>query len=301
MGSSLLNMKLRGKNVRSAAICGELYCGELCCTSKILRSRSVTCCYKHKKAAVFTNKVDADELSDIVDDCACDLERRTQYVPEVWDVTQEPAVLTHFDLPQSTLDFLLTLTPPPPVEDPVLPKHQRKCKTLVLDLDETLVHSSLQQTLDSDFQFSVNIPDAGPRTVYVKTRPFLSQFLEYASSLFEIVVFTASPTMYANKVFDLIDPERRMIDHRMFRHHCHLHKGNYVKDLSALGRDLSKVVIIDNAVEAMGFQLHNGIFIESFLGSPADTSLLQMNTFLDMMDEARDVRTAVAQFYELFD
>jgi len=169
--------------VRSAAICGELYCGELCCTSKILRSRSVTCCYKHKKAAVFTNKVDAVELSDIVDDCACDLERRTQYVPEVWDVTQEPAVLTHFDLPQSTLDFLLTLTPPPPVEDPVLPKHQRKCKTLVLDLDETLVHSSLQQTLDSDFQFSVNIPDAGPRTVYVKTRPFLSQFLEYASSL----------------------------------------------------------------------------------------------------------------------
>jgi len=185
MGSSLLNMKPRGKNVRSAAICGELYCGELCCTSKILRSRSVTCCYKHKKAAVFTNKVDADELSDIVDDCACDLERRTQYVPEVWDVTQEPAVLTHFDLPQSTLDFLLTLTPPPPVEDPVLPKHQRKCwyelhlnkiisttllpgKTLVLDLDETLVHSSLQQTLDSDYQFSVNIPDAGPRTVYVK-------------------------------------------------------------------------------------------------------------------------------------
>ena len=113
---------------------------------------------------------------------------RTQpslYVPEVWDVTQEPAVLTHFDLPQSTLDFLLTLTPPPPVEDPVLPKHQRKCwykiflneiittnilpgKTLVLDLDETLVHSSLQQTLDYDYQFSVNIPDAGPRTVYVK-------------------------------------------------------------------------------------------------------------------------------------
>ena len=41
-------------------------------------------------------------------------------------------------------------------------------KTLVLDLDETLVHSSLQQTLDSDFQFKVNIPDAGPRTVYVK-------------------------------------------------------------------------------------------------------------------------------------
>ena len=78
-------------------------------------------------------------------------------------------------------------------------------------------------------------------------------------------------------------------------------QGNYVKDLSALGRDLSKVVIIDNAVEAMGFQLHNGIFIESFMGSSSDTSLLQMETFLNMMDEAGDVRSAVAQFYEIFD
>ena len=74
-----------------------------------------------------------------------------------------------------------------------------------------------------------------------------------------------------------------------------------MKDLSALGRDMSKVVIIDNAVEAMGFQLHNGIFIESFLGSPSDNYLLQMRSFLDMMEEANDVRTAVAKFYELFD
>ena len=80
----------------------------------------------------YTSKVDADELSDIVDDCACDIKMRRNeqamslYVPEPWDVTQEPAVLAHFDLPQSTLDFLLSLTPPPPVEDPVLPKHQRK-------------------------------------------------------------------------------------------------------------------------------------------------------------------------------
>jgi len=304
-----MKMKVKMTN-RKSELCSELCCMNKEC-KKMLRNRSVGyCCRGHmvcmdnvvpQKVDIveYSSKVDAEEMTNIVDDCACDLKMRTN--DKVWDVEQEPAVLQHFDLPQSTLDFLNSLTSPPPVEVPALPKHQRKGKTLVLDLDETLVHSTLKNTEDADFQFTVNIPEAGPRTVYVKTRPYLTQFLQYASSLFEIVVFTASPTMYANRVFDLIDPDRNLIDHRMFRHHCHLHKGNYVKDLSALGRDLSKVVIIDNAVEAMGFQLHNGIFIESFMGSSADTSLLQMETFLNMMEEAGDVRSVVAQFYELFD
>ena len=41
-------------------------------------------------------------------------------------------------------------------------------KTLVLDLDETLVHSSLQYVPDADIQFDLNVPDVGWRTVYVK-------------------------------------------------------------------------------------------------------------------------------------
>jgi len=274
----------------------------------MLRNRSVGfCCrenleiQKSAPSVEYSSKVDAEEMSTIVDDCACDIKMRSTNVVQAWDITQEPALLQNFDLPQHTLDYILSLSSPPPVEVPALPKHRRKDKTLVLDLDETLVHSTLKSIDDADFQFEIKVPDSGLQTVYVKTRPYLTQFLQYASSLFEIVVFTASPTMYANRVFDLIDPERSLIDHRMFRHHCHLHQGNYVKDLSALGRDFDKVVIIDNAVEAMGFQLHNGILIENFMGSASDTSLLQMKEFLNMMDQARDVRDAVVQYYELFD
>ena len=74
-------------------------------------------------------------------------------------------------------------------------------------------------------------------------------------------------------------------------------QGQYVKDLSALGRDLSKVAIIDNTLEAMVFQLHNAVFIESFLGATSDTSLLQMMSFLKIMDLTNDVRNAVSQLY----
>jgi len=104
---------------------------------------------------------------------------------------EEPAVLQCYDLPACSLQFLLTLSPPPPVELPALPSYQRKEKTLVLDLDETLVHSQLGQTAAADFQFDLQVPEAGRQTVFVKVRPFLSQFLQVAANLFELVVFTA--------------------------------------------------------------------------------------------------------------
>lgn len=80
---------------------------------------------KFQKIVEYSSKVDADEMSNIVDDCACDIKMRST-AGSLWDTDQEPAILTHFDLPQSTLEFLQTLTAPPPVEVPALPKHQRK-------------------------------------------------------------------------------------------------------------------------------------------------------------------------------
>ena len=64
------------------------------------------------------------------------------------------------------------------VEVFALPMKQKQCsKTLVLDLDETLVHSSLHYVADADVVMDLQVPDAGLKTVYVKSRPFLEQFL----------------------------------------------------------------------------------------------------------------------------
>ena len=66
----------------------------------------------------------------------------------------------------------------PPVEWSPLPRLARDgLKTLVLDLDETLVHSSLKFQPDADLVFQLSVPDAGLQTVYVKIRPFVEEFL----------------------------------------------------------------------------------------------------------------------------
>lgn len=78
----------------------------------------------------------------------------------------------------------------------------------------------------------------------MKKRPGLDEFLQKSSELYEIVVFTASVEYYAGPVLDAID-RKRCISHRLYREHCVRVDGEFVKDLSRLGRDISKVVIID--------------------------------------------------------
>lgn len=122
--------------------------------------------------------------------------------------------------------------------------------TLVFICAETLVHSTLDHCDDADFTFPVFF-NMKEHTVYVKQRPFLRTFLERVAEMFDIVVFTASQSIYAEQLLDVLDPDGKLICQRFYRESCIFSDGSYTKDLTVLGVELSKVAIIDNSPQVI--------------------------------------------------
>ena len=87
--------------------------------------------------------------------------------------------------------------------------------------------------------------------------------------------------MYAERLLAILDPDGRLIDHKLYRDSCLNVEGNYLKDLNVLGRDLTRTVLVDNSPHAFGYQLDNGIPIESWFDDRADTELLKLIKFLE--------------------
>ena len=172
---------------------------------------------------------------------------------------------------------------------PMRPEHSNR-KTLVLDLDETLVHSVFHPVPGADMVVTVLV-EGIPTTVYVHKRPGVDEFLKAAAKLFEVVIFTASVQPYADALVDLLDPSGELCHHRLFRGSCVWWKSSYVKDLSLLGRDLSKSIIVDNSPLSYAFQPENALPILSFYEDRSDVELYKMISVLEKLAAADvDVR-----------
>ena len=146
---------------------------------------------------------------------------------------------------------------------PYLPKkneNEKREYCLVLDLDETLVHYMEEEDKDN---------------AYVKVRMGVGEFINALSKYCEIVIFTASTQYYADIVIDGLDCKDK-IDYKLYRQHTDFIDGTHIKDLSKLGRNLSKIIIIDNLEDNYVLQPKNGLNIIDFEGDENDNELIYL-------------------------
>jgi len=170
---------------------------------------------------------------------------------------------------------------PSPFLKKLPPEIETSTYTLVLDLDETLVH----------FFYT---PSGGTFLI----RPFCLQFLEEMAKIFEIVIFTAALKDYADSILDILDPNKILINYRLYRHHTSLSGITFCKDLSKIGRDLSRTIIIDNLADNFKLQPNNGIPISTWIDDMKDTQLNDLGKILKNLIEKKpnDLRPIIKKF-----
>ncbi|XP_019409098.1 PREDICTED: carboxy-terminal domain RNA polymerase II polypeptide A small phosphatase 1 [Crocodylus porosus] len=151
----------------------------------------------------------------------------------------------------------------------------------------------LQPVSNADFIIPVEI-DGVIHQVYVLKRPHVDEFLQRMGQLFECVLFTASLAKYADPVADLLD-KRGAFRARLFRESCVFHRGNYVKDLSRLGRDLRRVLIVDNSPASYVFHPDNAVPVASWFDNMADTELRDLLPFFEGLSRVDDVYSVLRQ------
>ena len=174
----------------------------------------------------------------------------------------------------------------------------KKLKTLILDLDETLIHSTATTTTNcSDFDFIVEVlVNRASCIYYVYKRPNLDYFLNVVSNWYNLVIYTASVKEYADPVVNLIDETGKFFKRRFFRSDCtKTPSAHYLKDISIVdGGDISKICLLDNSAASFAFYPDNAIPIESWKEDPNDSALLDLLPFLDALRFVDDVRSILS-------
>ena len=176
---------------------------------------------------------------------------------------------------------------------PKSPEYLNK-KTLLLDLDETLVHASFISFPKNDIVLNVNF-DGTFYKIYVLVRPGAEEFIKNISQYYELVIFTASLSKYASPLLDLLDKEKK-IQHRLYRESCTLLNGVYIKSLKKIGRNMKDLIIVDNSPLAYAFDRDNGLPISSWFGEKSDKELSNIMPLLIFLSKTNDVRKFTEKF-----
>ena len=145
----------------------------------------------------------------------------------------------------------------------------KKSFCLVLDLDETISHS-----------IKINFGN------YFFLRPGTIEFLNELSKFYEIIIFTSSPKEYADDILDKIDSSGDLISHRLYKPHVIFEKGKSVKKLELIGRDLNKIIFVDNLKYNAKYNLKNLYLIPSWTDDINDNELYKLGNKLKYIYES---------------
>ena len=167
---------------------------------------------------------------------------------------------------------------------PYIKTKNRKKYSLILDLDETLVHFKVSNEDDTEG--------------VLRIRPGAIPFLEEVGKYYELIVFTAATQDYGDLLIDSIEENNLYFEHRFYRQHTVIMGNDFIKDLNRIGRPLDKMIIVDNMPQNFRLQKENGIHIKAFWGDDADDNALEElgKILINIAKEGGDIRIGLNKY-----
>ena len=147
--------------------------------------------------------------------------------------------------------------------------YNNKIYTLLISLDETLIH------------FKIDTKNKGNNNKgVIQLRPWLTEFLSQIKPYYEIIAFSNGDKKYTDLIINSIDKNKIFFDNKLYRDHCIIMNNDFVKDINILGKDITKVIIVDNLIQNYRLNIDNGINIKSFYGEINDKILIELGIIL---------------------
>ena len=155
------------------------------------------------------------------------------------------------------------------IDAPFITTPNKKKYTLVLDLDETLIN--------------IEFKDMSNNRCILHLRPGLFWFLSKVKPFYELITFTSASKEYAQPIINEIELKNKYFDYNFFREHSVINGNDFVKDISRIGRDMKKIIIVDNTEQNFRLNKKNGIKIKPFYGDQNDKVLYELSKILVMI------------------
>ena len=166
------------------------------------------------------------------------------------------------------------------IENPFIKSPLMKKYSLILSLDKTLSYKN-------------------NKTNAIILRNGLFSFLSTIKPFFELILFSIDSQDFSYPIINMIENDKKYFDYKFYKDHCVLYKNNLIKDVTLIGRDLSKIIIVDNNETCFELNKENGIKISSFYGDNNDNKLFELKNILKEIyfKNYNDVRLALKEFH----
>ena len=197
-------------------------------------------------------------------------------------------------------------------QNPINSQNSEGKKLLLLDLDETLIHSEFRDSTNykSLDKMKENSKCYNRSFSYVENnykyyfdiyfRPFLFDFLHEIKNYFDLAIFTASSQGYADTIINYIDPKNEFFKFRLYRDACiPIHKYLYIKDLRIIKNyNPNDIILMDNSLYSFINQPSNGMLIYSFYYNHKDNELINAKNFLiKYIYPSKDIRVEIEKWF----